>query len=955
MARRRSSRTGAGVRTAAQAPAAPEAPRADYLVVARESARYDNRLMEGMVQQTLARFSDLPGRELLEQAGLGPLTDPGRYGTRPANHGRDGQWVLFEMGGTWAFYFMGSATKAGDDGDNLFCKQLCAALAWLRPRNVMISTFSRLVRSAEFSGQVYASALQHVDVIHADTKKIDLKDDHGKTFWHILSMFSTMERDSQMLRLTLGQIARYKQGDWLPGRKAVPLGYRLQDRKIVLDEHAGPVVRAVLEQVAKRQTSPEFVHALDALGLATPSQTGTGWAYGGGPVQAVAGRTVGRLAQPEIRRRQFENLVDLYDTGEYVFEWEVPVVSGDTIGGIPVKDATYEHGQLVRPPYVELVYRLPVPDGGWAPPDLLEHARAARDRPRIHDGHRGHRPLALALTVLPDRDGKQFKLASHSREAAGHPAAYQLFERPQAAGSREPASGYKRRLDGWKNAGKHVGRLVAVVDAKELHASIAQTVACGIAAGTAAERMDGLSDYRLHAGRGRGEATHAEQVRRLEGDLAAASVDTTRAAAEATAAVAALAGAGIGDDLAARIAAPAKAAQDRENDLRRRLAALRDAAPAPGDLGPEFTCEADMLVRILAAFAAGPARVPTDVARDVAAVVEGLAFSWDADWVTWSCRVLVPADGGWLAALGPFQGKVRRRGQTGRTVPAADRGRSLARALLRDGAGPDELHARDDGTVRAPGAGGGVVRGRQARGRARDWLVSRGMGERSASAALLCAVPQTRQALWAIADGTAPPDGANPAFVETLRGVYFSGDLPEAKWYRPAADLQGLLDHLLASGGSAMFADAAAHLARQRPDLSQAHVRSAIRRYAAPWSGRPGAYDFPAGAGCGRRYGDCGQPACRIHGLISLVACPHCGGWASRHIGVPEAHRALLCPDCRRSPDPRSGAFPAAYLDLTPESVAADIAARVPDVLYRNAQDAKARASGPAPRTSARG
>lgn len=933
MARRRSSRTGAGTRSA-PVPVVRDDSRADYLVVARESARYDHRLMEGMVEQTLARFPDVPGRDELMEAGLGPLIRPAEFGTSPRRQGRKGQWVLFEVSGTHAFYFMGSATSRGEDGENVFSSELCDVLAYLRPRNVMISTFSRLVRSTEFAGKVYGAVLQHVDVLHTDTKAIDLRTAEGRTFWHVLSMFSAMERDSQMMRLTLGQIARYRQGVWLPGRKAVPLGYRLgTDGRVVLDEGARDTVREVLDTLSLPMTAREFVDRLDRLGLATPMQTGAGWAYPGAPDPAQPGMTVGALSQAQVRRRQFENLVGLYRTGEYVYEWEVPVAIGDAVGDVEVHPAEFdEHGMQVRPPYISLPYRLPLPEGGWADGDVLDRAEAARDRDRRQWAGASTDPLPLSRVPLATRHGREHRLVAQAVEArrAHVRPAYRLMERPEELGARPSASGYARPLSGWHHGGIEVGRQVALIDAAALHRSLADGLAEGLTAGGVAERLDGHAGFRAAAARSRREPSDAEQRRRLEQELSAASAETARAAE----ALLALAQVDLEPEALKGARDKANALSVRERELRNRIARLDAVRRDPRDPGPGFTSEADMLVGVLAGLATTPGRAPRAVADDLAEILTDLAFDYDDDWVTWSARVLVPADGGWVAALGPFTGRVRRRGQLNRTIPAHERGRSLARDLLRDGAGLAELAARDDGSVQAPkdGTPGGDdtaarTTGRRARQRARAWLVGTGMTHGGASVALLCCVPDTRRVLWALAADERLPDGTDPEFAAHLRTLYWTPQPGTNRWWWPPAARQALLDVLAREGGAARRG--------QIRDALGPQVHKAVPRYATG-QGRPGCVLLPERA-CRNKTSDCGADDCYMHGLVRARPCPHCGPGhhATRWAGTFEVPGSVLCPDCGRAPDQGSPVFPAPYLALDDAAVRAETLRIAPEAVLR--------------------
>lgn len=50
--------------------------------------------------------------------------------------------------------------------------------------------------------------------------------------------------------------------------------------------------------------------------------------------------------------------------------------------------------------------------------------------------------------------------------------------------------------------------------------------------------------------------------------------------------------------------------------------------------------------------------------------------------------------------------------------------------------------------------------------------------------------------------------------------------------------------------------------------------------------------------------------------VVRLVDCPHCGGWASKSLWVPETPRGLLCPDCLRMPVEGSPVFLQDYLEV---------------------------------------
>lgn len=59
------------------------------------------------------------------------------------------------------------------------------------------------------------------------------------------------------------------------------------------------------------------------------------------------------------------------------------------------------------------------------------------------------------------------------------------------------------------------------------------------------------------------------------------------------------------------------------------------------------------------------------------------------------------------------------------------------------------------------------------------------------------------------------------------------------------------------------------------------------------------------------------------HSRVKLIDCPHCGGFASRVIIVPEITRQLLCPSCKKMPVADSPEFPDIYLEMAISQISA--------------------------------
>ena len=214
----------------------PLPDRVDHLIVVRESNESDSVLMTGMIQQTLATVADLPHVDQVQELGIMPLTAPEKLPDDvhyvEQRHGRS-QATLFVVGGIYYLYSMSSAAKANDRGENDFSELLVSNLEALRPRNVHVASLNRLVRAFEHATLVQHAIQRHVDVVHTGETKLEMKgsnSSHGHILWTTLLMIAASERTSIVQRLTAGLVAKYRRGEWLWGRRSVPLGYRLDER-----------------------------------------------------------------------------------------------------------------------------------------------------------------------------------------------------------------------------------------------------------------------------------------------------------------------------------------------------------------------------------------------------------------------------------------------------------------------------------------------------------------------------------------------------------------------------------------------------------------------------------------------------------------------------------------------------------------------------------------------------
>lgn len=144
--------------------------RVENLVVARESDTNDLPLLEGMVAQTLERHrSSLRGVDRLLELGVSPVRDEAvRRSVGGHEHNRHGsRAVIFSVEGTVCLYSRGSAAKdETETRENGFVQILCDTINELRPVNIYVATFSRLVRSFRQASPVQAAIENAGSTLH---------------------------------------------------------------------------------------------------------------------------------------------------------------------------------------------------------------------------------------------------------------------------------------------------------------------------------------------------------------------------------------------------------------------------------------------------------------------------------------------------------------------------------------------------------------------------------------------------------------------------------------------------------------------------------------------------------------------------------------------------------------------------------------------------------------------
>jgi hypothetical protein len=149
------------------------------------------------------------------------------------------------------------------------------------------------------------------------------------------------------------------------------------------------------------------------------------------------------------------------------------------------------------------------------------------------------------------------------------------------------------------------------------------------------------------------------------------------------------------------------------------------------------------------------------------------------------------------------------------------------------------------------------------------------------------------------------PDHIDPGFVSHIRSIYRAANFRwEPRHYSiDVSRHQQLVDELIRQGGSAgqVFL----------------HDETSVKAHHITLFSRDQQYgSSPTWPACVERIGDWRQQSPRAGRSLRAITCPHCGGWASLVIRVPEIPDCVLCPKCHQMPTQPGTYFPDDYTQL---------------------------------------
>jgi len=99
------------------------------------------------------------------------------------------------------------------------------------------------------------------------TQEINTNTSTGRMMLNILMTFAQFEREMAAMRVKDKMAATRKKGKWVGG--SVPIGYKVVDKKLIIDEEKAPVVKRIFQRYLEIQSPKQVAWELNADGIMT--------------------------------------------------------------------------------------------------------------------------------------------------------------------------------------------------------------------------------------------------------------------------------------------------------------------------------------------------------------------------------------------------------------------------------------------------------------------------------------------------------------------------------------------------------------------------------------------------------------------------------------------------------------------------------------------------------------
>lgn len=328
---------------------------AETLIIVRQSGPQAIVLLSKMLGRTLASHTHIPGWARIKANGIKPLFDREQYDTYwdlPA--GGPGRATLYQVDGTFVLLVLGSAASrnvalsdAEDPTENAVVELYKYVLAALRPKQVLVGPFDRLVRAQRYAFPTFETFKSNVGrlVCEEDTIKFQAKDAQRR--WFALVDGATEAHERLLHRTAAGSAEMARSNLWPLAGCQAPIGFtrdRLGEFVPVPEEIK--LLEAVINMRARDGlTKAEAARRLVAEDLLPPKRRGE---EGMKVVRGVAVPTGTQSADTRAVawvKRVHEQVVDLA-FNKFVSRWRQTASVEDVHLGARrnyISDSDYEH------------------------------------------------------------------------------------------------------------------------------------------------------------------------------------------------------------------------------------------------------------------------------------------------------------------------------------------------------------------------------------------------------------------------------------------------------------------------------------------------------------------------------------------------------------------------------------------------------------------------------------
>ena len=825
------------------------------LVVIRISDSSAMKELHKKTVETAFMYPAIPGAERLAALGASPLERP--ESVDGAVFARSGfRSVLFRLPGTdtQVLLALGSATKVnlGVD-DNSFVSLLADTLQMTKFESLWVADFARLLRSIDYLSDTWKAVRHQCRYVRHAGSVIDTHSPTAEIQFLFEALSAAAEARSTVKRTTVGKMRAYTDGKCPIPKQSVPRGFAIgRDRKLKL---ASPVPREAVRTIVQVLGDPTLTNIERVRRVA---ETGA-YSITGSRSQR-RGVRVDELNNPSTTVARWYELLEVWRTGQWVVEYELPTLLSTTNFDLPVEIT--EHGGIKT---WRLTFQLPVPDGGWASPDEFDAATMRRDQRAEHvtpkgGGTAGSRRKPFSGLPSWEHEGWQYALMSRRQ------GAYELRRRPKANARKQRyiQGEWRWVARGWGRRPNLEGEAVGCFDAALLHTAVTQGVVDAAVEGLQLRRA---SQAIIDAQDGLDDAL-AAQLRTLRRKAANARRNAIDSINES-----------LRREYLAEHETAVAAAEQVESDL------VRFA----GSSG-QIAVDADSVALALAAVADVSDHVGGEVADALREILTGFRLvPASRDTCRWEASLRLPLAGGTLT-IGPASGVIEmglaRQLAGKRAHSLAARAPEAAQRLVGDA---------EDLTVVADELG--IATYRRVAQTVRDHLKELGLSAPAATFLVSDGTAAARAVVWERLNGRPYPRHLPQRYAAHIGEVYIGGRVRgQVSRRRRQQAARSAIAHIQGAGGWIPDKDIASF--QRQLGITDHALTTYVR---------------------GRRH-----PGLVLHpfltevdGGLGLLPCPHsgCDGWATLVSPHPETPTDLLCPTCMRMPDPASSTlvFPDDY------------------------------------------